>query len=207
MDVNPLFQGVMIGLTLAAPVGPISLMCIRRTVAGGRYHGIASGMGVATADSVYAAVTVLGLTAISGIILANQSAFRILAAVVLVGVGFRICLSSLPEVCEKARPEPYLRDYVSMGAVAIANPLTIIFFAAILPGFGVVVSGASLIVSAEFVAGVFLGSTVWWVFLCGVLGSLRSCITSGMLTRINRISGSLIVCFGVGMILLVVFPI
>ena len=92
-----------------------------------------------------------------------------------------------------------------MVAVAIANPLTIIFYAAILPGFGIVVSG-SFLTSAEFVAGVFLGSTAWWIFLCGVLGSVRSCITTRMLTLINRVSGILIVCFGIGMVVLTVIP-
>ena len=76
MDLSLVMQGIVIGLTLAVPVGPISLICIHRTVADGRLHGIFSGIGVATADSIYAAVSFLGLTAVSGLILGYQSVFR-----------------------------------------------------------------------------------------------------------------------------------
>ncbi|MGB9177563.1 MAG: hypothetical protein WCB46_12635, partial [Methanoregula sp.] len=79
MDLGLFIQGIIIGLTLAVPVGPISLVCIHRTVAAGRLHGIVSGLGVATADSLYAAVAFLGLTAISGLIIGHQSLFRLLA--------------------------------------------------------------------------------------------------------------------------------
>lgn len=129
-------QGIVIGLTLAVPVGPISLLCIHRTVADGRLHGIFSGIGVATADSVYAAVSFLGLTVVSGLILGYQSVFRSLAGLVLVLVGLRVFFSEPASVSTDSEHEPYLKDYLSMVAIAIANPLTLVFFIAILPGFG-----------------------------------------------------------------------
>jgi threonine/homoserine/homoserine lactone efflux protein len=197
---------MVIGLTLAAPVGPIALICIRRTIAEGKFHGIASGLGVATSDSFYAAVTVLGLTIISGFVIANQGLFRTVASIGLVLIGVKIYLSVPPEICTSEEHGTYLKDYLSMVAIAIVNPLTLLFFVAILPGFGIVFPGASIVSSAEFIAGIFLGSSAWWIFLCTSLGSVRSCISSENLRLINRISGILITCIGVALFLYILIP-
>ena len=204
MDVSLFVQGIIIGLTLAAPVGPLALICIQRTVTEGRLHGIFSGIGVATADSFYAAVTFLGLTVISGLIIAQQYLFRFLAGVVLILIGIRVFLSIPSAITAKTEHETYLKDYLSMVALAIANPLTLVFFLIILPGYGVVIHGTSFLSAAEFVAGVFFGSTVWWVVLCGSIGSVRSRISAENLGRINRVSGLLISCFGAGVLILLV---
>ena len=202
MDPSYFIQGIVIGLTLAVPVGPISLLCIQRTIADGRLYGIISGLGVATADSFYAAITVLGLTVISGLIIAEQSLFRILAGIILILIGIRVFMSVPEDVSAKSEHETYLKDYLSMVAIAIANPLTLVFFLVILPGFGVVIHGSAFLPAAEFVAGVFFGSTVWWIILCGSVGSVRSRISVKNLGLINRVSGLLISCFGAGMIIL-----
>jgi len=204
MDASLFVQGIIIGLTLAVPVGPLALICIQRTVTEGRLHGIFSGIGVATADSFYAAVTFLGLTFISGLIIAQQYLFRFLAGVVLILLGIRVFLSIPSVISAKTEHETYLKDYLSMVALAIANPLTLVFFLVILPGYGVVIHGTSFLSAAEFVAGVFFGSMVWWIVLCGSIGSVRSRLSQENLGRINRISGLFISCFGVGMLILLV---
>jgi threonine/homoserine/homoserine lactone efflux protein len=107
-------------------------------------------------------------------------------------------------VSEKSEHETYLKDYLSMVAIAIANPMTLIFFLVILPGFGVIIQGSGFLSSVEFVAGVFFGSAVWWIFLCGSVGSVRSRISVKNLGMINRISGVLIACFGAAMLILLV---
>jgi threonine/homoserine/homoserine lactone efflux protein len=202
MDLGLFIQGIIIGLTLAVPIGPISLVCIHRTVAAGRLHGIVSGLGVATADSLYAAVAFLGLTAVSGLIIGHQSLFRLLAGIALILVGIRVFRSVPAAVSAGDGQEPYLQDYLSVFAIAVANPLTIIFLITILPGFGVVAQGTTLIAAVPFVVGIFLGSTVWWILLCGSLGAVRSRLSTGNLRQINRISGILIVLFGAGMLIL-----
>jgi threonine/homoserine/homoserine lactone efflux protein len=207
MDHGLFIQGIIIGLTLAVPVGPISLVCIHRTVANGRLHGIVSGFGVATADSFYAAVAFLGLTAVSGLIIGNLTAFRLVAGIALVLIGIQVFRSVPVAARDTTDPESFIRDYLSLLAIAAANPLTIIFFIAILPGFGVVAHGTTLIAAVPFVAGIFLGSAVWWIILCGSLGSVRSRLSTENLRRINQISGILITGFGAGMlVLLVVAP-
>lgn len=206
MDFSPFLQGIIIGLTLAVPVGPISLLCIRRAVADGRLHGIVSGLGVATADSFYAAVAVLGLTVVSGFILAQQVFFRIVAGVVLIGVGAKVFCSVPKEPVENGAHEPYVRNYLSMLAITLANPLTILFLIVVLPGFGIVIGGTSLFASAEFILGIFSGSVLWWVILCGAVASVRTRLTAKNLRLINRISGTLIVLFGIGTLLLLLVP-
>ena len=204
MELSPFLQGIIIGLTLAVPVGPISLLCIRRAVADGRLHGIISGLGVATADSFYAAVAVLGLTVVSGFILAQQIFFRVMAGLVLIGIGAKVFYSVPEEPIENGGHQPYYRNYLSMLAITLANPLTILFFIVVLPGFGIVIGGMSLIISAEFILGIFFGSVLWWVILCGAIASVRSRFTAKNLGLINRISGILIVLFGIGTLLLLV---
>jgi threonine/homoserine/homoserine lactone efflux protein len=202
MEFSLFIPGIIIGLTLAVPVGPISLVCIHRTVANGRLHGIVSGLGVATADSLYAAVAFLGLTAVSGVIMGHQTLFRLLAGISLILVGIQVFRSIPAAVSEGDGQEPYLQDFLSLFAIAAANPLTIIFFITILPGFGIVAQGTTLIAAVPFVAGVFLGSVLWWLILCGSLSSFRSRLGIGSLWQINRVSGILITCFGVGMLVL-----
>jgi threonine/homoserine/homoserine lactone efflux protein len=204
MDHGLFIQGIIIGLTLAVPVGPISLVCIHRTVANGRLHGIVSGFGVATADSFYAAVAFLGLTAVSGLIIGHQTEFRLVAAIALILVGIQVFRSVPAAVRDNPDPESFVRDYLSLLAIAAANPLTIIFFITILPGFGVVAHGTTLITAVPFVAGIFLGSAVWWIILCGSLGSVRSRLSTENLRRINQVSGILITVFGAGMLVLLV---
>jgi len=202
MDASLFIQGIIIGLTLAVPVGPLSLLCIQRAVTDGRFHGIVSGIGIATADSFYAAVVFLGLTIISGMIITQQVLFRVIAGIVLLIIGVKVFFAAPPEA--KARPEheSYVRDYLTTVAIGIANPLTIIFFIAILPSFGVVFQGASQVLAAEFVAGVFCGSTLWWIVLCGSIGTFRSRLSPDNLRQINKISGIMIVFIGAGMLAL-----
>jgi threonine/homoserine/homoserine lactone efflux protein len=202
MDFSLFVQGIIIGLTLAVPVGPIALICIQRTVTDGRFHGIFSGIGVATADSFYAAVTVLGLTIISSVIVTNQFLFRFLAGIVLIFVGMRVFMSLPSCVSTKTVHETYFKDYLSMVGIAIANPLTLVFFLIVLPGFGIVINSTAFLSAAEFIAGVFFGSTAWWILLCGTIGSMRSRFSVKTLGLINRVSGVLISVCGAGMLVL-----
>jgi threonine/homoserine/homoserine lactone efflux protein len=207
MDLGLFIQGMIVGLTLAVPVGPISLICIHRTVAGGRLHGIFSGLGVATSDSFYAAVAFLGLTAVSGLIIGHQTAFRLVAGIALVIVGIQVFRSVPSVVRQGTETDSYIRDFLSLLAIAAANPLTIIFFITILPGFIVVAHGTTLIAAVPFVAGVFLGSAVWWIILCGSLGTVRSRLSIENLQWINQVSGILITGIGAGMLgLLLALP-
>jgi threonine/homoserine/homoserine lactone efflux protein len=204
MDTSLVVQGIIVGLILTAPVGSLSLMCIQRSINDGRLHGILSGIGVATADAVYAAVAFLGLTAISGLIISWQDFFRFFAGLVLILVGIKIFLTQPGAESDKGPHESYAKDYLSMVAIAIANPLTIIFLMVTLPGFGFVIGGTTLFAAVEFVGGFLAGSVAWWIVMCGVIGSVRYRISTGNLVLINRVSGIFIVCVGAFMFLSII---
>jgi threonine/homoserine/homoserine lactone efflux protein len=193
-------HGIVIGIALAAPVGPIAFMCIQRSIAHGRLHGIAAGLGIATADAVYAAVTAFGLALISDFLLARQWFFRLFGGIALILVGLKIFFAPPPDVTVKADGGSLVSDYTTMFALTLANPLTILFFAIIIPGFGGVISGGTWFTPALFVIGVLVGEIAWWVLLCGILGSMRSYLTQGRLHTINRLAGLVITAFGVVLI-------
>jgi len=193
-------HGIIIGILLAAPVGPIAFLCIQRTLAHGRLHGITSGLGIATADAFYAAVTAFGFALISDFLLANQWFFRLFAGLALIAVGLRITLAAPPVISTTPEKESYIADFTTMLAITLANPLTILFFTIIIPGFWVVSSGSTWVTPAIFVTGVLLGEIGWWVFLCGTLDSMRSYLTRERLHVINRIAGLVITLFGVVLI-------
>jgi len=205
MDSNLVLQGMIIGLILAVPVGPLSLMCIQRSLSEGKLHGIVSGFGVATADSFYALVAFLGLTVISGFILSWQDYFRVIAGLVLLAVGIKIFLSLPQTESPDGIHESYTRDYLSMAAIALANPMTITFLMVTLPGFGFVFGGSTLLSSVAFVGGFFCGSMLWWIVLCGALAALRTRISTGVLHLINRVSGVCITGIGVFMLVSLVY--
>ncbi len=201
MDSGLVIQGVIVGLILAVPVGPLSLICIQRTLSYGRLHGICSGIGITAADSVYAVVAFLGLAAVSGLIMAYEVPLRVFAGLVLIAVGARIVFFLPPEREDTPGNGSYARDLLSMAAIAIANPMTLVFLMVTLPGYGFVFGGASLLSAPLFVAGFIAGSCAWWILLCGTLGSFRERISDRNLSLINRVSGLFIICIGVIMIM------
>ncbi|MEN6443295.1 MAG: LysE family transporter [Methanoregula sp.] len=205
METLLFIHGIIIGIALAAPVGPIALICIHRTLANGRLHGIISGMGVATADIVYAAVTAFGFALIAEFLLARQWFFRLFGGIALIAVGIWIFFRVPPDIQTPKDELSYFRDFASMFALAIANPLTILFFTIIIPAFGVVISGNSILSPAIFVMGVLLGEAIWWIFLCGSLGTVRTYLNRAHLHLINRVSGMIIAGFGVVMIISLMF--
>ena len=194
-------QGMLVGITLAAPVGPIALVCIQRALTGGRWHGMASGLGVATADAFYAAITVFWITLLSGFLLEWQWIFRVAGGIVLLGVGGWIFRAVPLEVPGRADGNSYTKDFAATLALTLANLLTIVFFVTVLPGFGIVFSGGSFIPAAVFVLGLFAGEVVWWVAISWLLGSLHMSLTRARLTLINRFAGLLIIAFGIALIL------
>ncbi|MDD1704468.1 MAG: LysE family transporter, partial [Methanoregula sp.] len=120
---------------------------------------------------------------------------------VLILAGITISRTIPAEISPNLSSEPYFKDYLSMLALALANPLTLVFFGTILPGFGIILPPDSAAATMIFVLGVFCGSTLWWIILCGSLGSVRSLISTRHLRLINRISGLVIAAFGAGALL------
>lgn len=195
MDPALLLQGLVLGFTIAAAVGPISLLCIRRTLAEGRVVGLASGLGVATADATYGAIAAFGLTAITDLLIDGRRVLGIVGGAFLLWLAWTTFRSqpgeAAPEVGSPRRGLP--GAYLSTLGLTLTNPMTILSFAALFVGLGV--TAGDLGGAATMTLGVFLGSAAWWVVLTGVVGAVRSRMTPTWLRRINVASGLVIGAF------------
>jgi threonine/homoserine/homoserine lactone efflux protein len=194
----PLFlRGLVIGFSIAAPVGPIGVLCIRRTLADGRAAGFFSGLGAATADALYGAVAAFGLTAISDVLVAQATWLRIGGGLFLCYLGVKTFLASPPSEPTAARAAGLAGAYLSTLALTLANPTTILSFVAIFAGFGAAARADSYAGAVVLVLGVFLGSALWWLVLSGGVGRLGRRLTPATLVWINRGSGLVIGGFGI----------
>ncbi|MCC7376374.1 MAG: LysE family translocator [Verrucomicrobiales bacterium] len=190
-------KGALIGLSIAAPVGPIGLLCIRRSLAEGFRLGFTTGLGAASADAVYGMVAGFGLTAISSFLVGQRLWLGILGGLFLCYLGVRTALSPPPEKEAKTSTVSDLRSaYVTTFALTLTNPATILSFVAVFAGFGLV-GTPSYVASGILVLGVFLGSAAWWLFLSGLAGKLRTKVQPSWMIAINRFSGAILCLFGV----------
>jgi len=191
MDLSLFARGWLLGLSIAAVVGPIALLCVRRTLATGFATGFASGLGAATADASYAALASFGVTALASVLIDQRLWLRLVGGAFLVYLGLQT-LRSTPATHAADTTTTGLRlagAYSSTLGLTLSNPMTIMSFAAIFAGIG-----AS---SLDLVAGVFVGSAAWWLILATLVSRLRTSVTQRRLRWVNVASGALIVGFGV----------
>jgi threonine/homoserine/homoserine lactone efflux protein len=189
-------SGLIIGFPIAAPVGPIGVLCIRRTLAEGRLRGLVSGLGAATADSAYGCVAAFGLTFISDTLIQQQLSLRLLGGVFLCLLGTKTFLTKPSEESPTQKRTGLLGAYVSTFFFTITNPMTILSFAAIFAGIGLGSAISDYGSAALLVLSVFAGSALWWLFLSGTVGLFRKKVTSSALKWVNRVSGATITSFG-----------
>ena len=186
-----------IGLLVAAPVGPMALLCIERTVARGGASGYSTGAGIATADALYASIAAFGLTALTGVLVGTQGWVRLVGGAFLVYLGVRAALSKPGRCAEESGAVPLLGVYTSALGLTLANPQTIIAFAGIFAGAGLVVAGGGWGTPAVTVAGVFAGSLAWWLVMVTVTGALRERVGERVLLWVTRVSGVAIAVLGI----------
>ena len=195
MDTTLLLRGFVLGFTIAAAVGPISLLCIRRTLAEGRLVGLVSGIGVATADATYGAIAAFGLTAITDLLVDWRRALGLVGGLFLLWLAWRTIGSVPGDAAREANGERrgLPGAYLSTLGLTLTNPMTILSFAALFVGLGV--TGGDAAGATLLTLGVFAGSAAWWVVLVTVVGAVRSRLTPAGMRRINVASGALIGAF------------
>jgi threonine/homoserine/homoserine lactone efflux protein len=196
VDVPVFVRGLVIGFSIAAPVGPIGVLCIRRTLADGRTTGLAVGLGAAAADAVYGAVAGFGLTAVSGRLVRQQGVLRVVGGVFLCYLGIRTFLARLAEQAARASGAGLVGASASTFGLTLANPATILSFVAVFAGLGIAGAG-SWREATILVGGVFLGSAAWWLMLSGAVGAMGARFDPTALRWINRLSGTILLAFGV----------
>jgi threonine/homoserine/homoserine lactone efflux protein len=194
-----LFRGLLIGFSIAAPVGPIGVLCIRRTLADGRSAGFLSGLGAASADALYGCVAAFGLTSVSDFLVDQQLLLRLVGGAFLLYLGCRIFRERPAEWQAAISGTSYgglARAYSSTFLLTITNPLTILSFAAICAGL-VLVESAGYVLATVLVLGVFSGSALWWLLFSGGVSLFSPRLGFGTLQWANRASGTIIFGFGV----------
>ncbi len=193
-------KGLLLGLSVAAPVGPIGVLCIRRTLTHGMKIGFMSGLGAAVADACYGAVAAFGLAVVSNFLREIEQVMLLAGGLFLVWLGIKT-FRALPERVEAGGSNGGSGSaFLSCFALTIANPATILSFAALFAGLGFagssVADNGGYLGASTLVIGVFLGSAVWWLGLSSSVGFFRSRVTPERLQWINRLSGTVLTLFG-----------
>lgn len=195
MDVSLVLRGMLIGLAIAAPVGPIGVLCIRRTLRDGPVAGLVTGLGAASADGVYGAIAALGLGALMNTLTGISFWTHLVGGLFLAYLGIRTLRERPAEQAAQVDGRGLLGAYASTFVLTLTNPATILSFLAIFAGLGLG-AGASGWGAFALVVGVMLGSAGWWLLLSGSVGLFRSRMTPRSLRWVNIVAGLIILGFG-----------
>lgn len=194
MAVDLLLKGLAIGFSIAAPVGPIGVLVIRRTLAQGRVYGLLSGLGAASADAVYGLIAGLGLSVVTSFLVGQQFWFHLVGGLFLCYLGIRTFISVASDSPASAQGRHLFGAYSSVFLLTLTNPITILSFIAIFSGIGLTQTSSAS--ASTLVIGVFLGSALWWILLSSLVGLFNKYLNPRSFTWINRLSGLIILSFG-----------
>ncbi len=194
-----LLKGIIIGFSLAAPIGPVGIMCIRRTLTHGHLRGFVSGLGAATADAVYAIVAAFGITLISNFIVQQEYWIRLVGGILLVILGVRTLVRQPKEESPRNGINGHASAFVSMFLLTFTNPMTLFAFAVVFAGIGAgtVVGGGDTLTASFLVAGVFAGSALWFLVITSVVHFYKDKFKLRGLKIVNFIAGSFILLCGI----------
>lgn len=197
MELNFIVKGIALGFSIAAPVGPIGILCIRRTLQFGRFSGLFTGLGAAAADTVYGIIAAFGMNFISNFLLNSQGYLQLIGGIFLIYLGIKTFLSKPIEGSQAVSHNTLFGDFISTFFLTIANPMTILSFVAIFAGLGLSNSYNSYPNAVGLVIGVFLGSALWWLLLSEGVTIFRKKVSQKVMLWINRTAGMLITGFGI----------
>ncbi len=191
-------QGLLVGLAIAAPVGPIGILCIQRTLHKGFKMGLATGLGAALADGSYGLMAGLGLSALSTFLIQQASHIQLAGAFFLFYLGLKLILKKpVNHLTAKFAEKSAFHALYTTYLLTLTNPMTILSFIAIFAGLGLGTLHASVMQAITLVAGITVGSAIWWLFLTSFISRvLHKRINNVWLQRINVISGFILMLFG-----------
>jgi threonine/homoserine/homoserine lactone efflux protein len=195
MEAGAFLKGMIIGFSIAAPVGPIGVLCIQRTNSYGRMSGLFTGLGAATADGIYGVVAAFGLTVISGFLIGQLFLLKLVGGTFLLYLGIRTFLSKPAAQAAKQKHKGLIPDYVSTLFLALTSPATILCFIAVFAGLGLGSANKDMLSAVLMATGVFVGSASWWLMLSSGVSFFREKFNPSSLRLVNNISGGIIVIF------------
>ena len=196
MDFTFFLKGLILGFAIAAPVGPIGVLCIQRTLNKGRLNGFISGLGAATADAFYGAIAGFGLTFLSNLLLGSIFWLRLFGGIFLLYLGIRTIVTKPVDTQKSSDNLELMNAYSSTLFLTLTNPTTVFSFLAVFAGFGLVGTASNYLSASSFVLGVFLGSAFWWLILSTLMDYMKSKFNISLILKINILSGILILSFG-----------
>jgi len=197
MSFHYILDGVVIGFSASVPLGPIGVLCIQRTLNKGRLSGFVSGLGAAMSDTIYAIIAAYSLSFIVGFVESKLLWIQTFGALVLIGLGLKIFYSNPAVQLRRQRntSRNLVQDFVSTFFLTITNPLAIFLFFGFFAGLGVVPRDRDWIGQLILIGGVFVGASIWWFILTGLVSLFKSKINLRRLWWINKIAGAAIVVF------------
>jgi len=197
-------RGIAIGFALAAPIGPVGILCIRRALADGRHAAFIAGLGAAFADTFFGAVAVFGVTAVASFLNTHQETLRVIGGMFLLTLGI-VTMMRRPAIdSQPLSRRGLVRDFVSTFLITLTNPATILASMGVFAAWGAL-GEADTAASSILIGGVFAGSTLWWAVLSGVAGAARAKVSHLWLARFNQGSGLILVASGALMLTLYFF--
>jgi threonine/homoserine/homoserine lactone efflux protein len=195
---DPFLSGVAIGFAIAAPVGPIGVLCIRRSIAGGMRIGLVSGLGAATADALYAGIATFALAIATASVARVTTPLHLIGGAFLLWLGATTALRAAPAAdAAEAAPRAYAGAFLSTFGLTAVNPATIVSFAAVVAGAAFGAHPPAGLAAVRLVAGVFAGSALWWLTLSAGVGIVRRGLTPPAVRAVNVVSGIVLAGFGV----------
>ena len=192
-----IFQGLIIGFSLAAPVGPMAMLCIQRTLTGGLSLGLLSGLGIAVADAVYGLTAAFGLTMVSDFLIAYKTWLGLGGGLFLLYLGIQT-IRSYKQVSQvqSAQTRGSLNAFGSAFLLTLTNPMTVLAYVAIFSSAAISIDGTH---GAVFIltGAILIGSLGWWVFLCGLVAVTKHKLNAQHMRTIGLVSGSILIGFGI----------
>jgi threonine/homoserine/homoserine lactone efflux protein len=206
MDLSLLIRGILVGVAIAVPVGPIGVLCVRRTILRGPVSGLISGLGAALADTLFGCIAAFGLTAISDALIQHQAWLKLGGGAFLCAIGLRSFTTDPKPPPRHAGNSNLVRDFLSTFLLTLTNPVTILALAAIFAALGVLNPGSDAVHTFTLVGGVFIGSAAWWLLLAGVTLPIRGRLDPNHLEWVARIAGILLLASGLYVLASLAWP-
>lgn len=207
--VQILLTGIAIGLLVAAPIGPVNVLCIQRTLSRGFLAGVASGLGAVIGDGLLAAVAAFGITAVTSVMETYGGEIQLFGAIVLIAFGARLLFYEPDIVAPPPASGLFIRQLglaPQTFALTVTNPGAILGMLAIVGGVGSAIRIETVAQAGTLVVGVMLGSLLWWFILAWLISTIRHRLTQSRLKLINRIAGALLMVFGALLLLDLMLP-
>lgn len=197
MDIVLFIKGIVAGFIIAAPVGPVGILCVQRTLSHGLVIGLAPGVGGAVADTIFGAVAAFGLTFIADVLIRNDTWMRLGGGVLLLILGIHGCLKRVSQESAPPSVRGAMGDAISAFMLTVTNPITILTFSPVFLAVGAVVAKDDRAAAWTLILGVLAGSCLWWLVLCLLASLFRKRLNASRMVIIHRVSAGLILFFGV----------